>query len=98
MLFEHVGEDYGSIPNTPSNIILAMESFLNEWNNHSIIKMEWDDFVYSHLNARIYYKVGDFNYWIRRILQAQDIFQTLEWVNNGRKQMTELLLRLKHTT
>lgn len=98
MLFEHVGEDYSSIPNTPSNIILAMESFLNEWNNRSIIKIEWDDFVYSHLNARVYYKVGDFNYWLKRILHDQDILQTLEWVDKGRKQLTELLLQLKQTT
>jgi len=97
MLFEHIGEDYGSIPNTQGNIQLAIESFLNEWNNRSAKKMDWDDFLYSHLNARIYYKIGDFNYWINRILKDHDIPQTLEWINDGRKQMTELLLRLKHT-
>lgn len=97
MLFEHFGEDYGSIPNTKGNIKLAMESFVNEWNNRSAIKLDWDDFMYGHLNARIYYKIGDFNYWITRILQNRDIPQTIEWINNGRKQLTDLILRLKHT-
>ncbi|GMK37599.1 hypothetical protein PCCS19_06530 [Paenibacillus sp. CCS19] len=97
MLFEHFGEAYDSIPNTQSNIKLAMESFLNEWNHLSETKMGWDEFLYIHINARIYYQIGNFIYWINRVLKGQDVPQTLEWITIGRRQITELLERLKHT-
>lgn len=91
-LVEHLGENYESIPNKEDTVHLALQSYLNSWNEVAADEIEWDDFIYSQLCARIYYKMGDFNYWIKRILENKNVEQTLEWINHGKEQLQTLLL------
>lgn len=91
-LVEHFGEDYESIPHKKGDILLALKSFLNSWNKFSNVNIEWDDFVHSQLCARIYYNIGNFNYWINRILEDNNIEETLEWIKHGHEQLQLLLL------
>jgi len=93
MLFEHFGESYGSIPNTPSYVELALKTFLNEWNTYSAVKISWETFMQSHLCARLYYKIGDFYYWFNRIVQGRSIEETLIWIEEGFDQWESLLVR-----
>ncbi|MGD6874251.1 hypothetical protein ACQCU1_18980 [Sutcliffiella horikoshii] len=91
-LVEHLGEDYGSLPNTKNNVHFALKSYLNSWNKYSAMHIEWDDFIRCQLCARVNYKIGYFNYWIKRILENKNIEETLEWVRQGQKQL-ELILK-----
>jgi len=95
MLFEHFGESYGSIPNTPSHIELALKTFLNEWNTYSAVKISWETFMQSQLCARMYYKIGDFYYWFNRIVQGRSIEETRGWIEEGFNQWESLLVRFK---
>lgn len=92
-LVEHLGENYESIPNKNSNVHLALKSYLNSWNEVVREKIDWDDFVHYQLCSRIYYKVGNFNYWFKRILEGKDSEQTLAWIKQGHEQLELLLLK-----
>lgn len=91
-LVEHLGEDYESIPHKEWDIHLALKSYLNSWNKFANVHMEWNDFVHCQHCARIYYKVGKFNYWIERILEDKNMEETLEWIKHGEEQLQLLLL------
>lgn len=90
-LVEHLGEDYESIPHKKSDIHLALKSYLNSWNKFAKVNIEWDDFVHCQLCARIYYNIGNFNYWIKRTLEDKNIEETLEWIKHGQEQLQLLL-------
>lgn len=90
-LVEHLGEDYESLPHTKNNIHIALKSYLNSWNRYSNTHIEWDEFVRCHLCARVNYKIGDFNYWIKRILEDKNMEETLEWVKHGQEQLEMIL-------
>ncbi|MBO1003997.1 hypothetical protein [Pseudogracilibacillus auburnensis] len=91
MLLEHLGEDYESIPHTLTNIRLAMQTFLNDWNKAAKESIGWEEFEYCQLCARVYYKIGKYNYWIKRILQGKNVQETMGWIKNDEHQMQELL-------
>lgn len=90
-LIEHLGEDYQSIPYTKDGVNLALRSYLNSWNQYANKNIEWNDFVYCQLCARIYYNIGNFNYWIGLILEDKNNEETLEWVSHGHEQLQSLL-------
>lgn len=92
MLVEHLGEDYESIPHSKSDIRYALTSYLNSWNRDSNKHFEWDEFMRCQHSARVYYKIGDFNYWINRILEDNNLEETLEWIKSGHEQL-EILMK-----
>lgn len=95
MIFEHFGEGYESIPYTDEGIALAMKSFFTEWNENSEAKIHWQDFKYSQICAMAYYKMGEYIYWIERILHGRKIEETMGWLNQDHKPLKNLMAKLE---
>lgn len=90
-LVEHLGEDYESIPHINSDIDLALNNYLDSWNTYSKTNISRDEFIQCQLCARINYKIGNFNYWIDRILKNVNSIETLELIKQGHKELEVLL-------
>lgn len=95
MFFEYYGEGYESIPSTPKDIDLAERSFLEAWNDHSGRKMEWECFLHNQIFAMIYYKICNHVYWIQRVLDANSVEETTEWINNDSEKLRDLIVKLE---
>ncbi|GIN71343.1 hypothetical protein J14TS2_18180 [Bacillus sp. J14TS2] len=98
MVVEHLGEDYESIPYKKTDIEEALMSYLDAWNSLAQTVITKKKFNQGHLCARIYYKIGDFNYWITSIIEEHHIKETKEWIDRGEQQLYELLKKLENET
>lgn len=94
-LVEHLGQNYESIPHKSSHVKIALQSYLAGWNDHSTKYIHWDNFFYSQICARIYYNLGNFVYWIERIVKNINPEETLEWIKEGNEQLYTLLDELE---
>lgn len=43
----------------------------------------------------IYYKIGNYVHWIRRLLRGRKVEETVEWIKNDREKMKGLLVNLE---
>lgn len=98
MVVEHLGEDYESIPYKKYDVEKALMSYLDAWNSFAKTVLTKEIFNQSHLCARIYYKIGDFNYWLSSIIEENHIEETKEWIDKGQRQLYELLKKLENET
>lgn len=96
MVVEHLGEDYESIPYKKADIEGALMSYLDAWNSLAQTVITKKNFNQGHLYARIYYKIGDFNYWVTSIIEENHIEETKEWIDRGQQQLYELLKKLEN--
>ncbi|WP_193726753.1 hypothetical protein [Paenibacillus guangzhouensis] len=95
MLFEHYGEGYESIPSTPERIELAMQAFLKTWNANASQPLTWEQFQCGQVCARCCYKMGKYNYWIKRMADERHREETLEWIKQDLAPLEELVRQLE---